>query len=120
MGAGSSERALAKDCRRPSIDSVSVADLLGQLLGVGLLGGEQASHRLQLVLHHLELVDQFLLRGFDALGLFDQLLGGLGGAGLQLTRGDDAVELGRGAAIGAPAGDAADAEHDHGQAPQRR
>ena len=81
---GSAARALAKDCRKPSIASVSVADLFGKLFGVGLLRGEQAAHGLQLVLHHLQLVDRFLLGRFQALGLFDQLFGRLRGARLQL------------------------------------
>ena len=60
-------------------------DLLRQLLGIALLRGDQAADRLQLVLHHLELIDRFLLGRFEALGLLDQLLGGLRGAGLQLA-----------------------------------
>ena len=51
----------------------------------GLLRGEESPDGLQLVLHHLELVDRFLLGRFQALGLLDQLLGGLRGTGLQLA-----------------------------------
>ena len=43
---------------------------------------EQATHGLQLVLHHLQLVDGFLLGRLQPLGLFDQLLGSLRGARL--------------------------------------
>ena len=56
------------------------SDLLGKLPGVGLLRGEQAAHGQQLILHHLQLIDRFLLRRFQTLGLLDQLFGRLRGA----------------------------------------
>src|SRR3954454_13573075 len=59
--------------------------LFGQALGVSLLCGDQPSDRLQLPLHSLQLIDRFLLAGFQSLGLLHQLLGGLSGAGLQLA-----------------------------------
>ena len=60
-------------------------DLLGEPLGVGLLSGEQAPDGLQLILDHLQLVDQFLLGHFQTLGLLNELLGGLCRPGLQLA-----------------------------------
>src|SRR6185369_6705985 len=48
-------------------------DLFGQALGVGLLRRHQALHGLELVLHDLELVDRYLLRRLQTLGLLDEL-----------------------------------------------
>ena len=87
-------------------------NLFRQPLGIGLLGGQQASDALQLVLHHLQLVDRFLLGHFQALGFLDQLLGSLRGASLQLAGGDDAILLRGVAGEAPPYRDAADAEQD--------
>ena len=87
-------------------------NLLGKPLGIGLLGGEQAFDGLQLILNHLQLVDQFLLGHFQTLGFLDQLLGGLRRPGLQLAGGDDAVLFRNRSGVGAPKRDAADAEQD--------
>ena len=51
-----------------------VSDLLGQLLGLGLLRGKEASDGLQLILNDLQLVDRFLLGRFSPWFLH-QLLG---------------------------------------------
>src|SRR6516162_8716700 len=83
--------------------------LIGKPPCVGLLGGEQASNRLQLILNHLQLVDRFLLGRFETLGLFDQLLGSLRGARLQLTDRSGPVPLRRGSRIGSPERDRSDA-----------
>lgn len=60
------------------------ADLLGQSFRVSLLCCEQAFDALQLFLQRLELVDGFLLRYVQRLGLFHQLLGCFCGAKLHL------------------------------------
>jgi len=78
---GSADCALAKDCRSVSIAPVR-PNLFGQLLCIGMLRGDQALETLQLILHGLQLVDGFLLRRLEALGLLKELLGRLGGAGL--------------------------------------
>jgi len=59
-----------------------ISNLIGQPLGIGLLGCQQTLHGLQLVLNDLQLVDRFLLGRFQTLGFFDELFGGLRGAGL--------------------------------------
>jgi len=76
--------------------------LLRQPSRIGLLRGEQAPDRLQLILDHLQLVDRFLLGGLQALGFLDQLLGGLGGPRLQLPRGSQPVSFRGCAAIDPP------------------
>jgi hypothetical protein len=86
--------------------------LLGQPFAVGLLRGKNTPDGLQLILDHLQLVDRFLLGRFQALGLLDQLLGGLHGPGLNLAGSDDAIQFRRRAGIGAPERNRGDAEDD--------
>jgi hypothetical protein len=94
-------------------------NLLGHPLGIGLLRGEKALHALQLVLNDLQLVDRFLLGDLEVLGLLDKPLGGLRGPRLQLAGRNDAVLFGRGAGVGAPERNCADAKHDHEESPGR-
>ena len=80
-----------------------VRNLLVQPPGVGLLGGELAADRRELVLHHLQLIDRFLLGLLQPLGLFDELLlRGLRGACLQCSGHGCSVSFGRCTGIDAP------------------
>src|SRR4029079_9844055 len=63
--------------------------------------------------------DRFLLGGFEALGLFNELFGGLRGAGLQLPCRNDPMGFGRGAGVGAPERDRADAKYDDDKSDRR-
>jgi hypothetical protein len=76
--------------------------LLRQASRVRLLGGEQPPDRLQLILHHLQLIDRFLLGRLEALGLFDQLLGGLRRPRLQLPHSGEPLRFRRWAGIDPP------------------
>src|SRR6185436_1256431 len=59
------------------------------------------------------LIDRFLLRRLQTLGLLDQLFGCLRGARLQLPARDHTIVLRRAAGIAAPEGDRAYAEHNN-------
>lgn len=72
-----------------------VCDLVRQTLGVILLRCKSALDGLYVVLERLQLVDRFLLRQIQCLGLLDELLGGrLQGPRLHLPGGQDAVLFG--------------------------
>jgi len=74
-------------------------------------GQVQALHGLELILDDLQLIDRLLLGDFDALGLFDKLLGDLRDPGLGKSCGCQPFRLRCRTGIAAPGEDAADPQH---------